>query len=832
MKANFSVRSLLLVFAVLFTTFPVLLFGIFEVIEEFKEGNAAAAEMNRRSAVLIQQEIKGSLDQCKALLEGLALEIDHKTLQARDPKRLKALLADYPKVLGIVVSNAKAISEVAYSLTIDVRTGVDYSDRPQIIQARATKRTSISGNLQGRATNIAAVVIVVPLLDENDEIEGFFAGSVAPDMLATSGGLGPDEYGAVVDSYGRIVVANTGNTSMTRPQLDAMAKELAASPDGPRKFPVGGMDVDIQVLTIDPIGWKVFVGVAPEFLTAHSMDAVRRTAILSLICAAIGVLIMAVVSVKTARGIADVGAQLERMSALELQPIGLSGGSFLPTELRKLIDNFNELLERTARAKLAQLEAISRVADSILITSPDGGISYVNEAGIRTFGDVIGRNLKDLLDRHAIVTVFQDGRMANEWKGEVSVRKPDGSAFDGFLSTTPVLDNGRVRTVVAIIQDITTQKAARESLTQSEKMITLGELVAGTSHELNNPLAIVTGYSDLLLEEEGLTSEQRSKVESIRKNALRASSVVHSLLAFARKRKPERVTTDVNKVVLASVDLKDYDLKTSGIQFERTLDPALPPVFADPNQLQQVLLNVINNAQDAVMLGSESPRIVLRTQVRADTVLITVEDNGPGISKSDLKKVFDPFFTTKPVGKGTGLGLSISYGIIREHNGDIFIHSEVGSGTQVTIELPVDRGEVRQEDRPVPLTTVARSMRLLVVDDETDIVTILRKGLTRPGVTVDSAVTIADALSLASTILYDFVLTDVKMPGGSGIDLYKRLCENNSAYERRTVFLTGDTSNPDTVQFLEERGLTYFSKPFDFQVMERYLRQAATPGTR
>src|SRR5437764_13634133 len=133
-----------------------------------------------------------------------------------------------------------------------------------------------------------------------------------------------------------------------------------------------------------------------------------------------------------------------------------------------------------------------------------------------------------------------------EWKGDADLKRSDGSTFDGFLSSTPVLENGNLTSAVIIVQDITSEKAAREAMVQSEKMITLGELVAGTSNELNNPLAIVTGYSDLLLDDDDLTSEQRTKIESIRKSALRASGVVHSLLAFARKRKPERERTDVN----------------------------------------------------------------------------------------------------------------------------------------------------------------------------------------------------------------------------------------------------------------------------------------------
>ena len=825
MKTHVSVRTLLLIFTILLPTIPILLFGTLQVFEEFEEANKHAAEMNQRTARLIQQQIEGGVNQIRALIEAASADIDLKSLRPRQPEKLKALLHDYPTIMAFIISDADAKSVGAYSLSMEVPIGYDYSDRPQIIEARRTKRTAISGNLTGRATNIASVIAVVPLLDERQEVHGFFSAALPPGKLGGTLKLSPDEFAVVTDSFGRLLVTDRGQTSLTEAQLADVAKRLAVAAEGPNPYKLDGADIDVQVVSVHPIGWKVFVGVAPEFIQARAWTALRRSGLLALISALIGVSIISLLSFKSARSVANVGAQLDRMSSSDIQPIHVPKDRFVPAELITIIDNFNQLLERTAKAKFAELEAITRVADSILIAKPCGTITYVNEAGLRTIGNVVGENLKNLIDRSAISTIFFEGT-PREWKGDVAIHKPDGSRFDGFLSATPIFDKDRVTTVVAIIQDITKEKAARDSLMQSEKMITLGELVAGTSHELNNPLAIVTGYSDLLLDEPGLTTEQRSKIESIRKSAMRASSVVHSLLAFARKRRAERVRTNVNEVIEAAAELKDYDLTTSGIRFEKNLARHLPPVYADPNQLQQVLLNVINNAQDAVALG-EDPAIVLSTAGRESTVLITVRDNGPGIPKSEIKKVFDPFFTTKPVGKGTGLGLSISYGIIREHNGEISIRSDLGEGTVVTIELPIDRHELQPLTRPPVNESVVRSMRVLVVDDEIDIVSILRSGLARSGVTVDSACTVSDAVSLASTISYDFVLTDVKMPGGSGIDLYKQLCDVNPLYRRRTVFLTGDVSNPTTIKFLEKEGLMYFSKPFDFDLMERYLKETA-----
>jgi two-component system, NtrC family, sensor kinase len=389
----------------------------------------------------------------------------------------------------------------------------------------------------------------------------------------------------------------------------------------------------------------------------------------------------------------------------------------------------------------------------------------------------------------------------------------------------PELDR-LIASINLLIEQTGREKVDHDALMQSEKMITLGELVAGTSHELNNPLAIVTGYSDLLLEGRDLTADQRAKIESIRKNAMRASSVVHSLLAFARKRKPERMQTDLNTVVAEACQLKEYDLRTSGITFEKRLSPDLQLVYADPHQIQQVILNILNNAQDAVLAQSvNKPWIAVSTEGLSDRVLIKIQDSGPGIPKVDLRKVFDPFFTTKAVGKGTGLGLSISYGIIREHGGAISIDSHSGEGTVVVIAIPTGDFVSALTFGQAESSDDAGTLKVLVVDDEPDIVSILKTGFTRDGISVDSAGTMEDALNLASGGDYDVILTDIKMPGGNGFDLFHRLCAINPKYRSRTVLLTGDASNPETAKFLETEGVAYFEKPFDFTAIEKMLRE-------
>lgn len=231
--------------------------------------------------------------------------------------------------------------------------------------------------------------------------------------------------------------------------------------------------------------------------------------------------------------------------------------------------------------------------------------------------------------------------------------------------------------------------------------------------------------------------------------------------------------TDLNVVVDAAYQLKEYDRRTSGIIFEKHLASQLQLVYADPHQIQLVVLNILNNAQDAVLAQSRNkPWIAISTEGLDDRVLIKIQDSGSGIPQLDLKRVFDPFFTTQGVGKGTGLGLSISHGIIREHGGDISIDSRSGDGTVVVIAVPrgdcvsaLASGESRAWEESSPL-------KVLVVDDETEIVSILKTSFTRDGISLDSAETLEDALALAAGRQYDVILTDLKMPGGSRFDLF------------------------------------------------------------
>ncbi len=225
-------------------------------------------------------------------------------------------------------------------------------------------------------------------------------------------------------------------------------------------------------------------------------------------------------------------------------------------------------------------------------------------------------------------------------------------------------------------------------LIQSEKLAGIGQLAAGVAHELNNPLSGVMGFAQLLLDDPALTPQQRKDVETICGQSQRCRVIIQNLLQFSRRKEPLSEPVDLAPLIKATVDLVNYDFSTSGIELLQHVPTSLPMVFADPNQLQQVFLNLITNARQAFE-GRKQGKLTIEGEEQKGRVLLHFIDDGPGIPAAILGKIFDPFFTTKPPGKGTGLGLSICYGIVQQHHGDLRVKSQPGAGTTFTLELPI-----------------------------------------------------------------------------------------------------------------------------------------------
>ncbi len=356
----------------------------------------------------------------------------------------------------------------------------------------------------------------------------------------------------------------------------------------------------------------------------------------------------------------------------------------------------------------------------------------------------------------------------------------------------------------------------QDQLLQAEKMSAIGQLVAGVAHELNNPLTAIVGYSQLLLE----TCEDRQicdDLERIEREAQRSARIVQNLLSFARQTRFEKRPIDLADVLTKTTDLLTYQLEVDNIRVVRDVPSAPVMVLGDRYQLQQVFLNLVSNAHQAMRKAHGGGTLFVQVApTEGNLVQVRVTDDGPGISKENMGRIFDPFFTTKDVGEGTGLGLSICLGIVQEHQGTIRAESELGKGAMFTVELPFYDGPLEEDQMPkadaYPFPVRERS--ILVIDDEVEIVQLLRRILEAEGhrvTTVENGLQAQDALS---TQMFDLVICDLKMPGMSGSELYYHLKRTRPEQARKFIFSTGDVVSDESWVFLQSAGNRFISKPF------------------
>jgi PAS domain S-box-containing protein len=423
---------------------------------------------------------------------------------------------------------------------------------------------------------------------------------------------------------------------------------------------------------------------------------------------------------------------------------------------------------------------------------------------------------------------------------ELQLRRHDDERVLLEVSARLVSDRGKARSIHCIARNLTERRRLEEQLIHSEKLSAIGQLVAGVAHELNNPLTSISGYTQLMLRDTGLRDDVRSDLKHINIQAERAARIVQNLLVFAREHKPERRMVNLNEEFRNTLSLRAYQLRVDNITVLNQVEPELPMTVADPFQIQQVMLNLINNAHQAMTERGGPGILTLRTFVTtlpaADNgtttppmVVLSVGDNGVGIPARDLKRIFDPFFTTKPVGQGTGLGLSICFGIVQEHGGRIWAESELDVGTTVYVALPllndkdVFAGEALVDDG-ADESEAQISCRVLVVDDEEPVANLVARLLRELGhqpIVVNSGI---EALELIARDSFDLILSDVKMPGMSGFELHQTIKQTNPELAARLVFVTGDMLSAATQARIAQSGNPYIAKPFAIERLETLVR--------
>ena len=366
---------------------------------------------------------------------------------------------------------------------------------------------------------------------------------------------------------------------------------------------------------------------------------------------------------------------------------------------------------------------------------------------------------------------------------------------------------------------------------QADKLSAIGQLISGVAHELNNPLSGVMGFTQLLQASE-TNPKARQHLERIYNEAVRCQKIVQNLLSFARRHKPEKTPQSLNDVIEAVLDLRAYQMQVDDIIIERRYDMALPPTLLDAHQIQQVVLNLINNAHQAMMANGGRPRrLTVTTEVHEGRVRAVIADTGSGIPQDRIQRLFEPFFTTKEPGKGTGLGLSVSLGIIKDHQGTMEVDSAVGEGSRFTFELPLVEcaapPATRSESADLGGAARFTPLRILVVDDEPVLTELLSDLLKSVGHDVEHARDGRVALRMALATRYDVILSDLKMPGLDGQGLYEAVCKERPAMRNRFIFSTGDVVNPEAEGFLQGSGCAYLSKPFKLEAVLALVDQAA-----
>ena len=407
------------------------------------------------------------------------------------------------------------------------------------------------------------------------------------------------------------------------------------------------------------------------------------------------------------------------------------------------------------------------------------------------------------------------------------LRRADRSPMWVEVTAHAQPDGDGVR-VEALMRDVSERKRLEDQardlyhqLLQAEKLAALGQTISGVAHELNNPLATILTWSERLVERPTQDEQLKRGLDTILAEAERAARIVRNLLTFARKRNTTRAMVDVNQVIRETLTLRAYEQRLNNISIIDALASGLPQVFADPHQLQQVLLNLIINAEQAMLGTHGRGTLILRTWYEPDqeAVILEVNDDGPGVPEDLLPRIFDPFFTTKEVGKGTGLGLTVAYAIIQEHGGRLTAKSPPSGGASFYIELPVSEAGLAQTlpkppDRTFAPPAAAAGSAVLVVDDEVALGNAVAEALADAGFQVDRAMDGLEALDRVGSRAYDLIICDLKMPRLNGPAFYRELEKRNAPLTRRIIFVTGDVAGTDAERFLEETGCRWLPKPF------------------
>jgi len=480
------------------------------------------------------------------------------------------------------------------------------------------------------------------------------------------------------------------------------------------------------------------------------------------------------------------------------------------------------LVELLSSAKREWEKTVDAITQAICIVDAHGLVRRAN----RVFADLIQQPVTAIPGRPWL------GLLPPTWSDPVAraIAEPTPTSVEIragerllLLTAIPMAEPG---SAVLVVEDQTERRRLQEQLIQSEKMSAIGQLIAGVAHDLNNPLASVVGFSDFLAEAGEIPPHLAEPIQVIRQEAERAATIVKNLLSFARSQEGERNLQPIRSILESTLVLLRNQLMANKVEATLEVEPDLPDVEVNANQIKQVFVNLINNANQAIASDAPSGRIWITAKGQRDAIVVSITDSGPGMTDEIATHVFEPFFTTKGEGEGTGLGLSICQGIVREHGGRILLDTKPGGGATFTVELPTGARAARVAAAPAPVPE-GKPLRILVVDDEPHILHYMRATLESWGHSVEVASDGAYALERALAGDFDVIVCDLRMPHLSGRDMYLKLARQDPRAAERIIFATGDTVRGDTLHFLEGLGRPYLHKPFTLAELRAALGHAA-----
>ena len=493
-----------------------------------------------------------------------------------------------------------------------------------------------------------------------------------------------------------------------------------------------------------------------------------------------------------------------------------------------VVEDVTEARARDAEQRLLAA-ALEGLTEGICLITPDGEIVYANETYMDMLGidpeRVPGVHLSEFADdpetaraqRHNLRAAMEQGR----WSGRLVRRRLSDGVEVPLDIVLGRVEHAGVRSglLFGIAQDATLDIERERHLRRAERLASVGTMIGGVAHELNNPLQAILNFIQLLLLDDR-TAEDSDALTTMEREAQRMAKIVADLKQIARSTQDEgdrSSSTDLNEVVRHVLKVQEYRLRTSNIEVRADLAAELPPILIDRGQLEQVLVNLVVNAEQAMSATTGSGRLILRTRVSPRGAVLHVVDNGHGIAPHHLERIFDPFFTTKAPGDGTGLGLSLVHSIVTENGGEIRVDSEVGTGTAFRL----DWLRAVEHHSPAAPTRAAdekrASLDVLVVDDEAAVRTVMARYLQRRGHQVDQAPDGAAALTMLDAKSYDVILSDLRMPGLGGEALMERLRERGLS--DTVIFMTGDAAGAATR--LGEAGVPVLLKPVELAEVAR-----------